>query len=795
MLTSTHLDELRNSAIDTGLAKLNFRTLTGTTPYNYLMYSDQLERTNPGRLAAGLLNRYRHVEQGGWWCGGVDPLDSWQAMLCGQFKPDKARVDSSGKAIKYESPPKTSTRAYFLRVTFAIGLKIAQKFGCEEQYGKRILQAYTRSQAAKQGAKTKRRGFGTSAKITKCGNPGRTQIHSRIGGVASNTHSVSTRWLEAVEDASFWPWVLDTPKIPLVLTEGSKKCASLLSAGYVAISLPGVTGGAKKLKDQYGNEIGKSHLIPELEAITAEGRGIFIAFDQDSKCKTIRHVSKQVGNLSRLLQQKGCKVWIVNWEPSQGKGCDDLIANYGCEAFDKVFAKGLSYESWQVRSYGSLTYTPSLTLDQKYLGNVSAFIPKDARLICLKSAKGSGKTQSLKQIVEQAHSQRRQVLLLSHRVQLCQALCDRLKLPSVYEALEMCSKGNAAAATLEISVNGFGLCVDSLHPKSQAHFTAEGWEDADIVLDEATQVLWHTLNSSTCKGDRVAILRELKTLLSNALSPETRGRVILSDADLSDVAVDFVKSVAHQPNLEPWLCLNNWKPESDQGWQIHNYKGPKEEWLISLEYHIADGGRPLICLDSQKLKGNFSTSSLEKWLAQKFPEKRILRIDSQTLQLQDHPAFGSMCNLDKVIANFDVVLCSPTLETGISLDIKEHFTSVWGLFQGCLPANSVRQALARLREPVPRHIWIAPYGFGSIGNSETSVKALLDSQNKQVLVNLHLIFDASIDEGDVDTNFITGAKDCWAKMAVLVNAGLVKYRNSIIEELAAEGHQIIGSRE
>jgi len=50
-----------------------------------------------------------------------------------------------------------------------------------------------------------------------------------------------------------------------------------------------------------------------------------------------------------------------------------------------------------------------------------------------------------------------------------------------------------------------------------------------------------------------------------------------------------------------------------------------------------------------------------------------------------------MCNLDKIITSYDIVLCSPTLETGISLDIKALYQCL-GAIQ--VLTNSVRQALA-----------------------------------------------------------------------------------------------------
>jgi len=53
-----------------------------------------------------------------------------------------------------------------------------------------------------------------------------------------------------------------------------------------------------------------------------------------------------------------------------------------------------------------------------------------------------------------------------------------------------------------------------------------------------------------------------------------------------------------------------------------------------------------------------------------------------------------------------MMLCwrGPVIETGVSIDIQGHFTSVWGIAQDF---KAVRQALGRIRENMPRFIWVA----------------------------------------------------------------------------------------
>jgi hypothetical protein len=461
---------------------------------------------------------------------------------------------------------------------------------------------------------------------------------------------------------------------------------------------------------------------------------------------------------------------------SNQKGVDDFIVARGAEAFEQVYKSALTLEAWKARSYTQLTYPPALKVNQRYLDNIS--IPNDAKLVAFKAPKGTGKTQLLESVVSDAIARGQWVLVLGHRVQLVQALCQRFGLNYITEV----------RSSETGSIFGYGLCIDSLHPTSQARFHAENWRgDGVVIIDESEQVIWHALNSSTCQTERLPILRELKTLLGNVL--QGNGQVFLADADLSDLSIDFVRSLAGV-NVVPWVVVNEWRPGPDECWNICNYSGKNPSGLVdALEMHIADSGRPFVVCSAQKAKSKWGTRTLEGHFAKLFPGKRILRIDSESIADPSHPAYGCVGNLNAILPGYDIVLASPSIETGLSLDLRGHFTSVWGIFQGVQAETSCRQALARLREPVDRHIWAASYGIGKVGNGSTSVKSVLASQHKLVKANIKLLQDSSLD--DIELNFQPESLKTWAKMAVRVNLGMDNYRQAILDGLVAEGHRIV----
>jgi len=107
-----------------------------------------------------------------------------------------------------------------------------------------------------------------------------------------------------------------------------------------------------------------------------------------------------------------------------------------------------------------------------------------------------------------------------------EALCQRFGLN--YVRVRDSDNGNAL---------GYGLCLDSLHPATQARFNAVNWLDG--VVDEVEQVLWHRLDSSTCSTNRV-YPQVFENLLQNVLGGE--GQVFIADADLSDISIDYLVS-------------------------------------------------------------------------------------------------------------------------------------------------------------------------------------------------------------------------------------------------------------
>lgn len=578
-------------------------------------------------------------------------------------------------------------------------------------------------------------------------------------------------------DLGFWQWLINNPSIPLCITEGAKKSGALLTAGFAAVALPGINGGYRVAKDKLGNKISKPRLIPQLVKLIGKGREIYLAFDQDSKPNTIKSVDAAIGQTGYLLTQAGCNVKVITWNSEYGKGVDDLIANQGVNSFELAYQNALALNNWKAKLLTRLTYPRSLKINRRYIGKIS--IPNSAKFIAIKSPKGTGKTKFLQKIVRQALTHQKPVLVIGHRVRLLEDLCQRFGIKYITEIDKV---------QLE-TVTAYGLCIDSLHPNSQASFNPANWNNAVVIIDEIEQVLWHGLNSNTCTQQRVAILKCFSNLMQNVLGGE--GKVVIADADLSDIAIEYLTDLSGIA-IEPFIIENEWQPGPQESWQVNNYTETTPERLVKdLENHIRQGGKPFVCLSAQKLQSQWGTQSLEAYLQAQFPLTKILRIDSESLANPNHPAYGCISKLPEILPLYDIVLASPSIETGVSIDLRGHFTSVWAIACGIQGENSVRQALGRLRENVPRFIWVAPYSFHQIGNGSTSIASLLASENRLTQLNITLLQQSDFAALDAwDKNFQSESLTCWAKMAVRFNASMLHYRESVLIALENEGHQV-----
>lgn len=780
-INQNHIDEWIASGVDGDLIELNVISLFNDEPYDRLLYGlPTAERRNDGRLRDKWLRRYAHLDKGGWWCSGVDVLTGEDSQW-GQLKPNQpyryVELGNNGKIknkiIKYEGALKVPTEIIALRVSFLHSWNIVRRQNEKardawiERFQKIAEQVSPKLQEACRKQKYRAIDRILHGIWNKRNNRAEYNVRSDKGGIERLVKSV---------DIGFWKWVINSD-VSLTITEGAKKAGALLTAGYVAIALPGIYSGYRQKKDEYGIKISLPYLIPQLQVFAEKNREIAFCFDNDNKLKTVKNVRKAIAKTGKLFVREGCRVSVVKWDFPE-KGVDDLIVARGVECFRQLYKDRLNLSKYNLASLLDLSRYNALKINERFLDE-KLVPPENAQIIALRSPKGTGKTEWLTGVVQQAIAMGKPVLVITHRIQLAKALCDRFGIDHIEEVRNSTTKG----------VLGYGLCIDSLHPNSQARFNPEDWNEAIVILDEAEQVIWHLLDSSTCFGNRITIIDNLKQLLKIVVS--SGGKIYLSDADLSTISIDYIQKLIELP-VETWVAENAYVSLLKR--KLITYSGSDPSELVAASVKaIENGEKVLIHTTGQKAKSKWGSINLESFLKNQFPNLRILRIDRDSVSEPNHPAYGCMSNLNNILKYYDIAIASPVIETGVSIDIKGHFDSVWCIAQGVQTVDAVCQTVERLREGVPRHIWIKSTAKGNrIGNGSTSIKGLLASQHKLTTANIRLLQQAGISEfDDLETAFSPESINTWAKRACVVNAGKNDYRNEIIQKLTQEGYEIM----
>jgi putative DNA primase/helicase len=281
-IDSNHFQELKESAIAEDIAALNFRSWNPGNENDldevFSLLVAEPEHRNNGTLAGKSQNDLANTLRSGGWI-----FEGFKGV---SVKPNTPRKDKEGKIIKYESPRGTGSQQLFItRVSVRVADKIAEKFGV---------------------------------------------VRERSESLAPEA-----------EDSDFWEWFLSTD-YPIIITEGAKKAAAVVSAGYPAIALNGAWGWGENAKDMFGeiekDDRGKSlkTLHPELDTFI-DDREIVLAFDIDDKNSTVAYVEAAKNRFKKEINDRSVKVTQVAW--TEHKGIDDFIAAKGIESLDKAYAK------------------------------------------------------------------------------------------------------------------------------------------------------------------------------------------------------------------------------------------------------------------------------------------------------------------------------------------------------------------------------------------------------------------------------------------------------------------------
>lgn len=649
IISSDNIKEIvKGSAIATDIARANFWSARGNEGFQFVVDINKVSgKVHPDAQWRWLRARNWEHLASGWVFQGADPLNDGETMTWGCFKSNSPRT-INGKVVKYEHPYKTDTRAFFPHVTWRVGYQIAVRCGLADEYLERAHAAYV--------------------------NP-----HGFC--VIDGIEDIPNRWLKRNIDKGFWQWVKEHPSIPIILTEGAKKAAALVSAGYVACGLPGIWNGRRVDKNAATKT---SYLIPELQFFAQKDRTFIFCFDRDEKPSTRKAVRSAIWHTGKLLLDAGCQAKVFSWDLPH-KGVDDLLVIKGIAYFEELYQLAPTFAEWQwlIRKQNQLQTPVTVELNVPDLSTIGLTLPKTG-IVGIISPKATGKTKLLA-------SQTRlldEFLSLTHRIFLGRSLAPRLGYTWRTDAdrglgVWLDSEGEP---TLKL-----GGCVEALLTFNPSEFS-----DFNVIIDEAVQVVRALLTSSTCNqdGKRPALLARFTELIRKAR------RVILADADLDDTTINYIKTLRGEDSC--YLVKNDYKLP---GYDVELFVSPDDSAIICHAVKLANEGKKLLIQTDSKS----ATKLLERMIKEglKVPGNRILTINAETSG--DEQAQSYIKFLESEYQKYDVVIASPSMCTGVSIEMH-WFDEVIGIYYGVLNDGDIAQALGRVREPIKRTVWVNQFG-------------------------------------------------------------------------------------
>jgi hypothetical protein len=581
--------------------------------------------------------------------------------------------------------------------------------------------------------------------------------------------------VEVPLSGSFWDWLEHHPEISIDVTEGGKKGLAELSLGRVTIALYGVNGGYRT-KDALGNPI-PPRLIPDIKRFAVPGREITLNFDQDAKPETRQRVGVAIARFGELLEREECIVKVSSWDGSKGKGVDDLIVNCGAQAFEDACSQALPLAEWKLleRLRGRLTYKASIRLSAADLSTLELKELPDEGILAIDSAKATGKTKLIASVTHETKS----AALLGHRICLVRNLCQRLGVDYRGDIDKV--RGDfitGSGYTLRL-----GSCVDSLLALDPQKFAG-----CDLILDEVCQVTRHLLTSSTCRKDGMlpALLARLRELIQVAK------RLILADADLDNATLDYIREL-RGGDASVFLIQNDYQPEGYSGQSIH----ARDASVITSELLKAIASRKVgkaIFIATDSKTGSKALAKLAKQC--EGLGARVLLLNSETSGGEAEREFIS--NPDKVLGRgeYDVIITSPSMGTGVSIESQGIITDVFGIFYGVSITDAdAAQHLIRVRENVPRTIWCAERGrnFSKVGQS-TNPDEIKGDLKLRTDTTVRLIRSQIREDVAGDLTHYDWKHDphlnLFAHISAEQNFAMYNFRAAVEARLKFEGHQI-----
>jgi hypothetical protein len=585
-------------------------------------------------------------------------------------------------------------------------------------------------------------------------------------GLSMPTHPAVGLNGEALE---FWDWVISSG-CPVVITEGEKKAAALISRGYAAIGLPGIHTGYRvtergdwvtKTDGTQYQKAAARELHEALQPLDTAERLITIIFDYRVGDYSQSQEFKAATVLSKLFKSAIAKIAQL---PGPAKGVDDFVVAGG--DIDTVIAEASPHtsEDWLLKDWlRRRSFTPDRVINSKYF---DAPAPESGTVTAIKSGLGTGKTEWIKNKV--AIDPRGLQINLGHRNSLLLQQCEKW---GSYHFDEHHGWQHVKDPDARLS-----FCVDSLIklPIEMFKYSVQHVRGLTAIFDESVSVIKHLLQSRTLLGKRIEILERLEIICKLA------DRIVLSDGNQSDIVVDYIAEISGKRSVKiENVFVGNTPP-------IFFVNGGKraKAWLSKA---IRQSPCPAIATDSLR-----DAEALALQLTQERGPGILLSSKTATEKSVKDFLKNPDSYIRKTKPNW--IIYTPTAESGIDISIQDYFTDMFCWFVGVIGVDEAMQMSRRIRHP-ERIIVLCPErglkGRHTGGIFEVEIiKALADYGDVEARLLLEDESQLQKAREDLAAQIITPHTKTWAKIQAKAELERAHLREYLLKAYELAGYSV-----
>lgn len=573
------------------------------------------------------------------------------------------------------------------------------------------------------------------------------------------------------EALGFWDWVIASG-CSIVITEGEKKAAALISRGYAAIGLPGIYTGYRvtergdwvtKTNGTQYQKAAARELHQALEPLDTAERAITILFDYRAGDYSQSQEFKAASTLSKLFKSAIAKIGKLL---GPVKGVDDFLVANG--DIDTVIAEASpsqeTSEGWKLQKWLRLRgFTPDRIINSKYF---DAPAPESGTVTAIKSGLGTGKTEWVKNKI--AIDLRGLQINLGYRNSLLLQQCEKWGSNHWDE-----HKGYLFTKDPD---GRLSLCVDSLLklPIDMFEYAVQHIRGMTVILDESVSVIKHALTSSTLFGKRLEILERLELICKLA------DRVILSDGNQSDIVVDYIAKISGKKSVKIENIFTGYTPPI-----FFVNAGKKSKKWLSAE--ILKSPCPAIATDSLR-----DAEALALRLRQSHGPGLLLT--SKTIT--EPWAREFLKDPDAYIRKYKPawIIFSPTAESGIDISIQNYFSDVFCWFVGVIAVDEAVQISRRVRHPERIIILCPERGLksrSSTGIFEAEIiKALAEFGDTEARLLVEDELQLQKIREDLAAQIVTPHTILWAKLQAKAELERANLREYLLKAFELGGYSV-----